>query len=157
MTKSFRRTLARGGAAGGGAGGRRAGGCPACSALTRVVLDKYREFEAEMRQNDTLPPGAPTRRRRMRADEVNNAFFAWQLHQEAEQEDEQGLLQWPELYRDSEDFAELKQLAKLACLDSPPIGVGASLSPLDLAQLRLSMWASVIQPTRGGGATASTS
>ena len=48
-----------------------------------------------------------------RQDDVNNAFFNWQLTHDAEQE-EDGPDVWPELYRDSRDFQELKRLVKLS-------------------------------------------
>jgi len=84
--------------------------------------------------------------RRMRADEVNNAFFAWQLTHESEQMDEKGQREWPELYRDSEDFVELKHIAKLACLEYLQQVYDAPFSATDIAQLELSIWASVTPP-----------
>jgi len=53
---------------------------------------------------------------------------------------------WPELYRNSEAFVELKNLAKLACLEYLQQVYDASLDESDLAQLELSIWASVTQP-----------
>lgn len=81
----------------------------------------------------------------MGPDEVNNAFFGWQLTHEDEQA-EQGSSTWPALYRDSREFTELKELAKLACFEYLQRVYEASLTPLDLAQLKLSIWASVTLP-----------
>mmetsp|Transcript_111052 Transcript_111052/g.313207 ORF Transcript_111052/g.313207 Transcript_111052/m.313207 type:complete len:991 (+) Transcript_111052:132-3104(+) len=133
-------------------------GCPACAELTRIVMDKYSEFELQMQNASHTPPGgtangadagrssgARSWRRRMRADEVNNAFFAWQLTHESEQE-ERGAEVWPELYQNSREFVMLKHLAKMACLEYLQQVYDASLSSLDLAQLELSMWASVTPP-----------
>lgn len=139
--------------------------CFACGELTHIVLEKYREFElnvqaqreggspssADLHSADVAANGDSTasseggRRPHMRPDAVNNAFFAWQLTHESEQE-EQGGAVWPELYRDSEAFVELKNLAKLACLEYLQKVYDASLDESDLAQLELSIWASVTPP-----------
>lgn len=134
--------------------GRGAAGCPACVELSRVVLEKYAHFELLLQNDTTLSTSgqgaAGARRREMRPAEVNNAFFAWQLTHESEQEDERGQQQWPELYRDSEDFMELKNIAKLACLEYLQQVYDAPLSALDLAQLELSIWASVTPASSTG-------
>jgi len=114
-------------------------GCAGCGQLSKIVLRKYHEFR------DAIFGGAgeDNSARRARQDEVNNAFFNWQLTHESEQQDLQGQQQWPELYRDSKEFTELKNLVKLACLEYLQQIYAASLSALDLAQLELSIWASV--------------
>jgi len=122
--------------------------CPACAELARIVLEKYEEFEFSVRNESSSAgsegggTGESQGKREVRPDEVNNAFFAWQLTHESEQ-DEKGQGIWPELYRDSEDFVELKNIAKLACLEYLQQVYDAPLSALDLAQLELSIWASV--------------
>eukprot|EP00929_Paragymnodinium_shiwhaense_P102324 TRINITY_DN65540_c0_g2_i1.p1 TRINITY_DN65540_c0_g2~~TRINITY_DN65540_c0_g2_i1.p1 ORF type:complete len:834 (+),score=188.75 TRINITY_DN65540_c0_g2_i1:81-2504(+) len=122
--------------------------CTPCAGLTEVVLKKYKEFEAKVQSK---PSAGGTneqdrvRRWRMRQDEVNNAFFAWQLTHDEEQE-ERGAAVWPELYKDSEEFRELKRVAKLAFLDYLKRIYDASLTAVDLAQLELSLWASVTPP-----------
>ena len=79
---------------------------------------------------------------------MNNAFFNWQLTHDAEQEEE-GADVWPELYRDSRDFQELKTLVKLSSLEYlQQIYSERALSKTDLEQLELSIWASVTPPTR---------
>ena len=80
-----------------------------------------------------------------RQDDVNNAFFNWQLTHDAEQE-EDGEAVWPELYRESKDFQELKTLVKLSSLEYLQQIYSATLSTADLAQLELSIWASVTPP-----------
>lgn len=115
-------------------------GCSVCARLAGVVLKKYREFrDAAFGGAEEIGKEA----RRTRQDEINNAFFNWQLTHDSEQEDVQAQSLWPELYRDSDDFRELKQLLKLACLEYLQQVYAASLSALDLAQLELSIWASV--------------
>mmetsp|Transcript_10343 Transcript_10343/g.32171 ORF Transcript_10343/g.32171 Transcript_10343/m.32171 type:complete len:866 (+) Transcript_10343:102-2699(+) len=148
MAKPLRNIFSRGKDA--HSGGQASEGCPACAELARIVLEKYHQFELSMK-NESLTSGsreagdAPGRgsSRQMRPHEVNNAFFGWQLTHESEQEDERGQQQWPELYRDSEDFVELKHIAKLACLEYLQQVYDAPLSAQDLAQLELSIWASV--------------
>eukprot|EP00933_Yihiella_yeosuensis_P054023 TRINITY_DN5235_c0_g2_i2.p1 TRINITY_DN5235_c0_g2~~TRINITY_DN5235_c0_g2_i2.p1 ORF type:complete len:549 (-),score=119.23 TRINITY_DN5235_c0_g2_i2:145-1791(-) len=116
-------------------------GCQACRALSRIALTKYDSFKAKLSEGG---------KRAIRQDEVNNAFFSWQLTHESEQEDAVGQDQWPELYRDSEDFLELKRFVKLACLEYLRQIYNAPLSALDLAQLELSIWASVTPPNEPG-------
>jgi len=142
--------------------------CFACAELTHIVLEKYREFElrvqthrgggpqssADSHSADVAANGESTARsaggqqgsrHQMRPDAINNAFFGWQMTHESEQ-DERGGEVWPELYRDSEAFVELKNLAKLACLEYLQQVYDASLDESDLAQLELSIWASVTPP-----------
>merc|ERR1712106_598641 len=78
-------------------------------------------------------------------------FFAWQLTHEAEQSDPARDNYWPELYQDSRDFAELKEFLKLACLEYLQQVYDPSLSVIDLAQLELSLWASVNRPVARRG------
>lgn len=81
---------------------------------------------------------------------MNNAFFAWQLTHDVEQ-NERGHQVWPELYH-IEEFTELKQLAKFACLEYLQQVYDVSLSVNDLAQLELSIWASVTNPSTDSSA-----
>lgn len=152
------------GSSGGGGGAEepphgRGGTCGACPELSRIVLSKYFEFQAAMvdelgrRQADGAAASAAATEaagerlwRPMRSDEVNNAFFAWQLTHESEQE-EQGAERWPELYTESEGFKELRRLAKVSCLEYLQQVYDAQLSSTDLAQLELSIWASVTPPS----------
>jgi len=121
--------------------------CQPCRKLTDIVLAKYREFEARMQQKmSQYSDGEDT----VRDHEVNNAFFGWQLTHEQEQA-QRGHEKWPELYRDSSDFKELKDLAKLACLEYLQEMYDTDLTPLDLAQLELSIWASVTMPRQKTG------
>ena len=53
---------------------------------------------------------------------------------------------WPQLYRDSRDFQEKKRLVKLSPLEHLQQIHSATLSEADLAQLDLSIWASVTPP-----------
>jgi len=87
----------------------------------------------------------------LRADAVNNAFFAWQLTHESEQSSEQGFLQWPELYHQSKDFSELKRLLKLTCMEYLQYIYDAPISSADMSQLELSIWASVYPPSGSPG------
>jgi len=143
--------------------------CRACVELARVVLVKYRDFERAMHSEvadvEADPHNASNRRtrspgprdsrsrKRMGADEVNNAFFAWQLTHDSEQTDEQGQQQWPELYAESKEFKELKQLLKLACLEYLQQVYDASLTVQDLAHFDLSIWASVTPSAHRSEAT----
>eukprot|EP00927_Polykrikos_kofoidii_P019160 TRINITY_DN18927_c0_g1_i2.p1 TRINITY_DN18927_c0_g1~~TRINITY_DN18927_c0_g1_i2.p1 ORF type:complete len:866 (+),score=133.13 TRINITY_DN18927_c0_g1_i2:64-2661(+) len=118
--------------------------CSSCPALTRIVLEKYDLFSRVL-QNDSATSssaGARPRLRRMRSDEVNNAFFGWQLTHDAEQDD-RGAQLWPELYTESREFADLKRQLKLSCLEYLQQVYDESLSIDDLQQLDLSIWASV--------------
>ena len=74
--------------------------CRACRKLTNIVLEKYHEFKISGFANPNRP------------DEVNNAFFNWQLTHDEEQKSLEGQQVWPELYQDS-TFHELKGFAKL--------------------------------------------
>ena len=74
--------------------------CRACRKLTKIVLEKYHEFKISGFANPKRP------------DEVNNAFFNWQLTHDEEQKSVEGQQVWPELYQDS-TFHELKGFAKL--------------------------------------------
>lgn len=140
-------------AAGGGSNHAREAACPACAELTRVVLAKYSQFDTEVRENSSSAgnesPGGG-RSRRIRAGEVNNAFFAWQLTHEVEQ-GERGAEVWPELYNESKVFRELKHILKLTCLEYLHQVYDAAITELDLAQLELSIWASVTPPLQGPG------
>jgi len=79
-------------------------------------------------------------------DEINNAFFAWQITHELEQQSQEGHERWPELYRDSEDFAQLKSVAKMACLEHLRLVYDMELHMDFMLQLELSMWVSVSVP-----------
>ncbi|CAE7924388.1 unnamed protein product [Symbiodinium sp. KB8] len=116
--------------------------CIACEQLTSIVLQRYQQFRDEGFGRNS------------RQDDVNNAFFNWQLTHDAEQEEE-GADVWPELYRDSRDFQELKTLVKLSSLEYlQQIYSEKALSKTDLEQLELSIWASVTPPTRKAERTA---
>lgn len=152
LAKPFRAALSRGGSEGerhtSGAGkaegtetSTASSSCPACAELSRIVLAKYQDFERTI-QNGTEGQLGTSAAEADRP-KVNNAFFAWQLTHESEQEDQRGQRHWPELYRDSEDFKRLRRVAKLACLEYLQQVYDAQLSIVDLAQLELSIWASV--------------
>jgi len=154
MTKSLRGVFSRGSGVSDETGtvaddSEAQASCSACEELTRIVLDKYAEFEQAMRDhrggdfND-----------HPRQDEINNAFFAWQLTHESEQEDVVGQEQWPELYYESRDFQELRYHLKLACLEYLQQVYDPQLNEMDLAQLDLTLWASVT-PANAGRSTTS--
>ena len=86
--------------------------------------------------------------KKSRPDDVNSAFFNWQLTHDAEQEEDGRPDVWPQLYRDSRDFQEKKRLVKLSPLEHLQQIHSATLSEADLAQLELSIWASNEETTR---------
>lgn len=120
--------------------------CTACAKLTHIVLERYKVFEGSMRNRSSELPGKQKQSRAsgVRGMDVNNAFFAWQLTHDVEQAQDQD--HWPELYRDSPEFAELKTLAKLACLEYLQTVYDTSLGAAYLQKLDLSIWASVTVP-----------
>ena len=113
-------------------------GCRACAHLTSIVLEKYRLFSKSFAK---------------RPDEVNNAFFGWQLTHDAEQSSDEGQGTWPELYQDA-DFRELKWILKLSCRDYLE-EISSEVTSEDLEELELSIWASVTSP-QGDGSTLGT-
>ena len=108
---------------------RKGAGCGACSHLTSIVLEKYRYFSKSFAN---------------RPDEVNNAFFGWQLTHDADQSSDEGQTAWPELYED-QDFRELKWILKLSCRDYLE-EINSEVTSEDLEELELSIWASVTSP-----------
>lgn len=107
--------------------------CRACRHLTAVVLEKYHQFRAA----NFADPSKP--------DEVNNAFFTWQLTHHAEQSAEKGQAFWPELYGDA-TFRQLKSLVKTSCVEYLQVIYSSTFSSSDFDSLELSIWASVTSP-----------
>jgi len=122
------------------------GNCLVCIEFARIVLQKYHEFDVGFRSS------VGDHRRAVRQDEVNNAFFAWQLTNEQEQESEHGHQHWPELYHDSKEFVELKHLVRVVGAASLQSIHGSSLPSIPAENLEVSIWASVTPPSLTGGA-----
>eukprot|EP00435_Cladocopium_sp_Y103_P037098 s1235_g9.t1 len=111
--------------------------CRACRHLTAIVLEKYHQF----RDAGFADPSRP--------DEVNNAFFTWQLTHHAEQSAEEGQALWPELYGDA-TFRQLKSFVKTSGVEYLQEIYSSTLSSSDFEDLELSIWASVTSPLLAG-------
>lgn len=74
-----------------------------CERIASIAVAKYTEFgELKRRERGhTLDPN-----------DLNDVFFGWQITNEARMQSPEGQRQWPELYRDSDDFKLLLRIMR---------------------------------------------